>query len=203
MNFEQLSVALPAVLLLLGSGAAKAGQTINDAGTMACVTDKWDEKEQEKGHKLVDAAMRCVLIPDDSAAPKVTEDCAGKYEYMPDGSWKATGNLHGQLSGRRQDIPDLGGGLAPQGNTRTLKPAVPGNIRALKVGVLTYTKILPTPSQAADTRVRWNYPEPCTITALIAVCFRHPESQIGPSCNGVPPQVEGLGREGSRALRGG
>jgi hypothetical protein len=91
MNFKQLSVALPAVLLLLGSGAAKAGQTINDAGTMACVTDKWDEKEQEKGHKLVDAAMRCVLIPDDSAAPKVTEDCAGKYEYMPDGSWKATG----------------------------------------------------------------------------------------------------------------
>jgi len=83
MNFKQLSVALPAVLLLLGSGAAKAGQTINDAGTMACVTDKWDEKEQEKGHKLVDAAMRCVLIPDDSAAPKVTEDCAGKYEYMP------------------------------------------------------------------------------------------------------------------------
>ena len=80
MNFKQLSVALPAVLLLLGSGAAKAGQTINDAGTMACVTDKWDEKEQ-----------RCVLIPDDSAAPKVTEDCAGKYEYMPDGSWKATG----------------------------------------------------------------------------------------------------------------
>jgi hypothetical protein len=91
MNFKQLSVALPAVLLLLGSGAAKAGQTINDAGTMASVTDKWDEKEQEKGHKLVDAAMRCVLIPDDSAAPKVTEDCAGKYEYMPDGSWKATG----------------------------------------------------------------------------------------------------------------
>ena len=91
MNFKRLSVALPAVLLLLGSGAAKAGQTINDAGTMACVTDKWDEKEQEKGHKLVDAAMRCVLIPDDSAAPKVTEDCAGKYEYMPDGSWKATG----------------------------------------------------------------------------------------------------------------
>ena len=27
MNFKQLSVALPAVLLLLGSGAAKAGQT--------------------------------------------------------------------------------------------------------------------------------------------------------------------------------
>ena len=91
MNLKQLFVALPAALFILGSGVANAGETINDAGAMACVTDKWDEKEPEKGHKLVDGAMRCVLIPDDPAAPKVTEDCAGKYEYMPDGSWKGTG----------------------------------------------------------------------------------------------------------------
>jgi hypothetical protein len=91
MNLMKLFVAVPATLLALGSGAAVAGETINDAGAMACVTDKWDEKEPEKGHKLVDAAMRCVLIPDDSAAPKVTEDCAGKYEYMPDKSWKGSG----------------------------------------------------------------------------------------------------------------
>jgi hypothetical protein len=91
MNPMQLFVAVPAALFILGNGTANAGQTINDAGAMACVTDKWDEKEPEKGHKLVDAAMRCVLIPDDPAAPKVTEDCAGNYEYMPDGSWKGTG----------------------------------------------------------------------------------------------------------------
>jgi hypothetical protein len=53
--------------------------------------DKWDEKEPEKGHKLVDAAMRCVIIPDDSAQPKFVQDCVEKYEYMPDKSWKGSG----------------------------------------------------------------------------------------------------------------
>ena len=66
-------------------------QTINDVGAIAYVNDKWDEKEVEKGHKLVDYAGRCVLIPDDPAAPKQTEECVGKYEYMPGGSWKASG----------------------------------------------------------------------------------------------------------------
>jgi len=66
-------------------------QTINDVGAIACVDDKWDEKEVAKGHKLVDYAGRCVDIPDDRAAPKQTEECVGKYEYMPDGSWKASG----------------------------------------------------------------------------------------------------------------
>ena len=51
-----------------------------------------DEKEVEKGHKLVDYAGRCVNIPDDPAAPKYTEDCVGKYEYMPDESWKGSGS---------------------------------------------------------------------------------------------------------------
>jgi hypothetical protein len=91
MNPLQLFVAVPVALLILGSGAANAGKSLADAGTMACVTDKWNEKEVEKGHKLVDYASRCVLIPDDPAAPKVTEECAGNYEYMPDKSWKASG----------------------------------------------------------------------------------------------------------------
>ena len=59
MNLKHLFVAVPATLFILGNGAANAGQTINEAGALACVTDKWDEKEVEKGHKLVDyAAMR-------------------------------------------------------------------------------------------------------------------------------------------------
>ena len=66
---------------------------------IACVTDKWDEKEPEKGHKLVDYAGRCVLVPDDPAAPKVTEDCVGKYEYMPDESWKASGTCTDTFQG--------------------------------------------------------------------------------------------------------
>ena len=91
MILKQLFGAVPVALLVLGNGAAKAGQTINEAGAFACVSDKWDVKEPEKGHKLVDSAGRCVLVPDDPAAPKYAEDCVGKYEYMPDGSWKGSG----------------------------------------------------------------------------------------------------------------
>ena len=101
MNFMHVLVASTAAFLILGSGAAKAGQTINDVGAMACVNDKWDVKEPEKGHKLVDYAGRCVNIPDDVAAPKSTGDCVGKYEYMPDGSWKGAGTC---------TVSDKGGG---------------------------------------------------------------------------------------------
>ena len=91
MKLKQLSAAVPVALVVLCGGAANAGQTINEAGALACVTDKWDVKEPEKGHKLVDYACRCVDIPDDPAAEKFTEDCTGNYEYIPDGSWKASG----------------------------------------------------------------------------------------------------------------
>ena len=91
MNFKHLFVAVSAALLIFGNGAANAGQTINEAGALACVNDKWDVKEPEKGHKLIDYAGRCVTIPDDPAAPKKTMECKGPYEYMPDGSWKGSG----------------------------------------------------------------------------------------------------------------
>jgi hypothetical protein len=91
MNAKQLLLALPAALLILGGGAANAGQTINEAGTVACATDKWDEKEIEKGHKLVEYAGRCVCIDNDPAVPSRPHECVGKYEYMPDGSWKGSG----------------------------------------------------------------------------------------------------------------
>jgi hypothetical protein len=90
MNLKQICLAVPVSLLILGHAAANAGATTDDAGSLACVTDKWDEKEVEKGHKLVDYAGRCVAVPDDPAAPKYTEVCAGKYEFMPDESWKGT-----------------------------------------------------------------------------------------------------------------
>ena len=99
MKLMHVFVASTAAFLILGSGAAKAGQTINDVGAMACVNDKWDVKEPEKGHKLVDYAGRCVNIPDDVAAPKSTGDCAGKYEYMPDGSWKVSGTCTYAIKG--------------------------------------------------------------------------------------------------------
>ena len=91
MMLKHVFLASTAAFFILGNGPAKAGQTINEAGALACVTDRWDEKEVEKGHKLIDYAGRCVVIPDDNAAPKLTEDCVGKYEYMPDESYKGSG----------------------------------------------------------------------------------------------------------------
>ena len=99
MSPKQLFIAVPAALFVFGSGAANAGQTINEAGAIVCVNDKWDEKEVEKGHKLVDYAGRCVDIPNDPSAKKATEECVGKYEYMPDESWKATGSCTRTLKG--------------------------------------------------------------------------------------------------------
>jgi hypothetical protein len=66
-------------------------KTIKDVGALAYLVDKWDVKKSEKGHKLINYAGRCVEIPDDDAAPKSTGKLVGKYEYMPDGSWKGSG----------------------------------------------------------------------------------------------------------------
>ena len=113
MNLKQLCVAVPAALFIIGNGVAIAGQTVDVAGTIACVTDKRDEKEPDKGHKLVDAVMRCVVIPDDAALPKFVQDCVGKYEYMPDKSWKSAGTCNGDLKGGTR-YRHLGGRFAPQ-----------------------------------------------------------------------------------------
>ena len=58
MILKQLFGAVPVALLFFGNGAAKAGQIINELGAFGCVSDKWDVKEAEKGHKLVDSAGR-------------------------------------------------------------------------------------------------------------------------------------------------
>jgi hypothetical protein len=99
MKPKHLLAVVPTALLILASGTANAGQTINEAGVLVCVNDKWDEKEVEKGHKLVDYAGRCVNVPNDPGAEKVTEDCVGKYEYMPDGSWKGNGTCTDNYKG--------------------------------------------------------------------------------------------------------
>ena len=75
------SSSVPVALLVLGNGAVKAGQTIDEAFALACVTDKWDFKEPEKGHKLVDYAGRCIDVPDAQGEAIYSEDCVGKYEY--------------------------------------------------------------------------------------------------------------------------
>ncbi|MGB8709185.1 MAG: hypothetical protein WCD39_05385 [Methyloceanibacter sp.] len=99
MNLKHLFVTVPAALLILGNGAANAGQAIDRLGAVVCITDKLDEKEPEKGHKLVDSVQRCVLIQNDAAAEKATQDCVGKYEYMPDASWKGNGTCTDNYKG--------------------------------------------------------------------------------------------------------
>lgn len=67
--------------------AAAAEQT----GVIVCMTDKWDEREISKGHKVAEYAGRCITVPTDTARETIVANCVGKYEYMPDGSWKGVG----------------------------------------------------------------------------------------------------------------
>ncbi|MFT3731031.1 MAG: hypothetical protein QM780_06330 [Hyphomicrobium sp.] len=91
MDYRSSLIVTCTAFLVIGSAAAHAGQTIKEDGIIVCATDKWDEKEVEKGHKLVDATSRCVLLSDADKTYKVSEACAAKYEYLPDGSWKGNG----------------------------------------------------------------------------------------------------------------
>ena len=102
MTLKYPCVAIPAVLLALVNTAANAGETIDQAGTIVCVNDKWDEKEPEKGHKLVDLVQRCASVPNDPAQPKFVQDCVGKYECMPDKSWKASGTCTDNIGKERR-----------------------------------------------------------------------------------------------------
>ena len=88
MQFIVLSIAL--LMLFLTNAPTVAGE-IKEAGALACVNDKWDEKEVAKAHKVVDYAGRCLAISNNAADGITSEDCTGKYEYMPDKSWKGSG----------------------------------------------------------------------------------------------------------------
>ena len=138
MIFKYLCVAGPALLFILGNGAANGGQTINNAGAIVCVNDKWDEKEVEKGHKLVDAVQRCVTVPTDAAAEKVAEDCVGKYEYMPDGSWKGSGTCTDNRKGGKSIH---GKRVRTSRSTLTKSAAAPTNTKVLVAAARTSTTI--------------------------------------------------------------
>lgn len=92
MDRKTLLIAVSASIVLLTGAPAVAERTIAQAGALVCVTDKWTEKEVEKGHKIADAVMRCVAVPDSETEPKYAQDCTGHYEYAADGSWKSEGS---------------------------------------------------------------------------------------------------------------
>ena len=99
MTSQHLAVAISAVCILGPIDFAAAGSSIEESGALSCVVDKWDEKEKEKGHKLVDYAGRCIAVPHDASTESYFEDCSGKYEYMPDGTWHGDGTCTRSLKG--------------------------------------------------------------------------------------------------------
>jgi hypothetical protein len=130
MKHKQLFVVVATTLLVVGTGAAHAGNTIDKVGALACVNDKWDVKEPDKGHKLVDYAGRCVNIPDEPAAtPIATDDCVGNYEYMPDGSWKGTGTCNITFKGGDK-LFESWEEVRTSRNMCSRSPAAPANIKA-------------------------------------------------------------------------
>ena len=131
MNILQLFVATSATLFILGGGVASAGEPKKDTGAMACVNDKWDVKEPEKGHKLVDAAMRCVLIPDDAAnrrsartAQETTNICLTAVGRVPEPARTII---------RRKDVLDMGEGSHLKEYTYT-KTSGTGKYQGVKGG---------------------------------------------------------------------
>jgi hypothetical protein len=91
MRLHTLTPFAAAILFLCAGHTVVAGTLSERAGAIACVSDKWDVKEPTTGHKLIDYAGRCVFIPSDAAAEKATQDCIGKFEYMPDSSYQGRG----------------------------------------------------------------------------------------------------------------
>jgi hypothetical protein len=128
MTTKHLLIAV--VLLVIAShGAANAGKDLEESGALVCVMDKWDEKEPEKGHKLVDAVMRCGVVPDDTSLEKYAQDCTGKYEYMPDGTWRGAAHAPTAIrAGTRATRP--GRKVRASRSTPTRRPGAPANIRA-------------------------------------------------------------------------
>ena len=97
---RKLFIAVPLGLIVFGCGEGAIGkEAINEKGALSCVTDKWDEKQLEKGHKLAEWVGRCVNVRDDPAHSNSTEECTGKYEYMPDQSWKGSGTCTFNFAG--------------------------------------------------------------------------------------------------------
>ena len=114
---------------------------VDVAGAIACVNDKWTESEPDKGHKLADLVQRCVIIPNDPAAPKFTQDCVGKYDYMPDKSWKASGTCTDTFKGGDKRYESWEEGSHLKEYTRTIIPVALANTKAPVAGARTCTRV--------------------------------------------------------------
>jgi hypothetical protein len=158
MTFKTLLVVVPMSLLLVGAGVANAGQTIDVAGTMACVNDKWNEQEPEKGHKLVEYAGRCVIIPTIPTHRSMSRTVQETTSICLTGVGRAAEAVLPLLRvGTR--CPSPGGRDRSSRNSCARIPAAPANLRAPKAAVRTRQMNSRAPSMAAEKRATWSCPD--------------------------------------------
>jgi hypothetical protein len=160
MDLKYLFAAIPIALCILGNGVANAGQTINESGALACVNDKWDVKEPEKGHKLVEFAGRCVSIPDDEQTePMYSMECVGNYEFMPDESWKGSGTCTDTFKSGDKKIESWEEGSDLKGQYAYKYTGGTGKYQGATGGGTYTMDELTTRFLAANSRAKWCCPK--------------------------------------------
>ena len=100
MNLMQLFVSRARSAIYSWHWSGKRRSDRGHSGRHRLRERQVDESEPDKGTQVGRLlSQRCVLIPNDPAQPKFAQDCVGKYEYMPDKSWKATGTCTDTFKG--------------------------------------------------------------------------------------------------------
>ena len=86
--------AVAAALISLLSGAATAGEKIEESGREAFSTQVWELLELGEGHSVALWRGQGVAYSDNPSSPLhlATIDCAGTFEFMPDGKTEDSGH---------------------------------------------------------------------------------------------------------------
>ena len=91
MNLKHLIVAVPATLFVLGNGTANAGQTINEEGAPSARPTSGTSMSRRRDTSWSTTLADALPQRRSRRTEAAPHDCVGKYEYMPDGSWKGSG----------------------------------------------------------------------------------------------------------------
>lgn len=82
------------ILLIAVAGTAQAGERVEQSGHEAFATDVWEMLQLGEGHSVALWRGRGVAYADDPESPLhlAAVDCAGSFEFMPDGTSKESGH---------------------------------------------------------------------------------------------------------------
>lgn len=88
------SIVIAGALVALASGAAGAGERIEETGREAFSTTVWEVLELGEGHSVALWRGHGVAYSDNPKSPLhlATIDCAGSFEFMADGTAKDSGH---------------------------------------------------------------------------------------------------------------